>query len=437
MINYLGLFLHIMKKPNMVPVPIFSEAMPVDTARNELAKHALLAHANLILWLDSDIILTPSGFDALLKTVEMGNDFVSGIYYERAPPFNPVLRKEAPFNKMQPIYEYPPDQLFEVDGAGFGCVLMTDKALKAVFGPQKGEPFKFSKECSEDLFFCRRLREQGFKLIANPEAQCSHIGASVSAWHYLHHKRDEYQDVIELAKYLKQSPETTLQKCMDAPFHMLTKWTATFAKKEEKDITAEELDKFYKDYDYLHDLTFYWSRHKTMTNLIFERLPHDEKMVVLDFGCGIGDYGLNVLLENEKAFVVFYDINDKNLNYLRDRVKRRGLQDRCVVTDSLELAMSHKEFDAIFCLDVLEHVKDPAKVTEMLRNSLKRNGLFFGFVAEASHFMPQHINSEFKLEDHGLVRFFSYGYVRNDSDVAAAHQKNIATITGDKDGNKT
>lgn len=428
--GYMRLFLHLMKIPNLIPVPIYSEAVPVDKARNMLLKEAIIANCDYSLWLDADIYLTTEGFNHLYTTVQLPDkDVVSGIYYERAPPYNPVLRMEAEFNKMKIVYDYPTDKLFEVDGMGMGCVMMTRKAMNAVFKAHGGEPFYFNKEASEDLNFSRNLRKLGYKITVNPLVQCTHIGASVGQWHYLHHKLDEYTEVKELAKYLGEKPEVTLNNTMDAQIQMVKDWKAVFGDKKEKDLSEEEIEEFYKNCNYLYDLTNFWMRGKLRRNSVFANVT-DKHRKILDFGCGIGDFGLTMLEDFPDSHVVFYDINKKNMAYLRDRVKKNGFGDRCIVTENVK-EIPKEQFDLIFCLDMLEYLKNPAKALSYLRSHLTPTGLLLATVASKSPFQPQHI-SEITIHEHGFMRLNDCAYIRDDSELAKNTQVRMDKIATTK-----
>ena len=153
-------------------------------SRNDLADMAVKAGADFILWLDSDVIFPNSLMVDLMADMKDGVDLVTGIYHMRRPPFKPVIWKKLrqglipQENESEDWDDYPKDDVFEIDGCGFGCVLMRTEMLQPIvdryhdlFGPVPGY--------GEDLSFCVRARSCGFKLIADPKIQVGHKGSLI------------------------------------------------------------------------------------------------------------------------------------------------------------------------------------------------------------------------------------------------------------------
>jgi len=74
---------------------------------------------------------------------------------------------------------------------------------------------------------------------------------------------------------------------------------------------------------------------------------------VLDYGCGIGSDGLLLLEAGYR--VEFADFSNPSTEYLRWRLRRRGLEAAVHDVD----AGVPGGFDAAFAFDVIEHVEDP------------------------------------------------------------------------------
>ena len=165
----------------------------VYTAREELAKKATACGAEYILWLDSDMVFEPSTLKNLMEDIEGGKDFVSGLYFRRRAEFNPVLYKTIRMGSrslgdssvIEQYDDYPKDSIFEIDACGFGCVLMKTAMLwpmaeryHAYFQPLFGY--------GEDISFCIRAKELGFKLYCDSRVKLKHIAKTYSdEEHYL------------------------------------------------------------------------------------------------------------------------------------------------------------------------------------------------------------------------------------------------------------
>jgi GT2 family glycosyltransferase len=143
----------------------------VYLARERIAHRAINEEYTHVLWLDSDMIFQPSLLDDLIFS---GKSFVTGIYHARRKGYASCIFKSIEINKIERFEEYPAET-FEISGCGFGCVLVETEILKSVC-LNKGTCFTPLKSLGEDIAFCQRAREMGFKLYCEPSVVCGHIG---------------------------------------------------------------------------------------------------------------------------------------------------------------------------------------------------------------------------------------------------------------------
>lgn len=138
-------------------------------ARNTAALGALELEADGVIWVDDDILIPA---DAIIKMVSYEKDFVSGLYFQKYPPYHPVVFAWTGklFSFLHSLPEH--DVLAEVDGVGFGCVYTSAKLLKAVLDKYE-KPFEW-REFSEDLTFCRRANEVGCRPWVDTSIRCGH-----------------------------------------------------------------------------------------------------------------------------------------------------------------------------------------------------------------------------------------------------------------------
>lgn len=154
----------------------------IYTSRNDLARKALEIDADYVFWLDSDMYFKPDTLIRMMDTLQKNDlDFLTGLYFRRVPPYTPVLFDRLEYHKG--ICEWTefksiPDGLFEVGGCGFGCVLMKTEMFIDVQSVH-GNMFAPRGNNGEDLAFCMRARECGFKLWCDPSIICGHVGYSV------------------------------------------------------------------------------------------------------------------------------------------------------------------------------------------------------------------------------------------------------------------
>lgn len=155
----------------------------IYTSRDQIAKKALLDEADLVMWFDSDMVFNPDTLMRMLKLIDEGHDMVTGIYYRRTPPFSPVVFETMELNEDGQGFTWTepetiPSEPFEVGACGFGCVLMKTEIFVAVFG-KFGQMFTPIANCGEDIAFCWRARQCGYKIIADPSIGLGHVGHTI------------------------------------------------------------------------------------------------------------------------------------------------------------------------------------------------------------------------------------------------------------------
>ena len=158
----------------------------VYSARNNLAKTAVDLGADWVFWLDSDMVFPPDTLLRMLKTCkEKDIDFLTGVYFRRVAPFTPVLFKEMSDDghEAEEFKEIPKDELFEVRACGFGCVLMKTNVIVDVFSTHMNM-FTPIEGSGEDISFCIRARQCGYKVIADPTIPLGHVGHAVITRQY-------------------------------------------------------------------------------------------------------------------------------------------------------------------------------------------------------------------------------------------------------------
>ena len=75
---------------------------------------------------------------------------------------------------VDPYYDYPRDQIFEVAACGFACVMMRMDVLKTM-GIYGGVPFFPVAGLGEDLAFCWRAAKMGITFHCDSRLKIGHI----------------------------------------------------------------------------------------------------------------------------------------------------------------------------------------------------------------------------------------------------------------------
>lgn len=171
-----------MRKPEGTEVAVASCSLVYD-ARHTLAWKAINEGFDRVLWLDSDMNFEPDLMERLSADLDSGKDFVSALYFTRKHPVKPCVyaichptpgENGELFPTAENIREIP-DGLFEIEGCGFGAVMMTTDLIRSA-GPL---PFFPTEGYGEDLSFCRKVRAAGATLWCDPRIKADHTGITL------------------------------------------------------------------------------------------------------------------------------------------------------------------------------------------------------------------------------------------------------------------
>jgi len=180
-------------------VHIEVDTMIVGKARNMIAETAMPQDVELLWWIDNDVLIPPDSGVLIEQAKRLG--VVTGLYFNRRPPYTPQVFDEAtePENKGKywPIVELPEGGIHSIAAAGMGCMVMRkdilfqmkeswDSILASI--PVLPHPsvdsivrglspwFEFLNAKGEDLYFFERLKDAGITAYANYDVECAHIG---------------------------------------------------------------------------------------------------------------------------------------------------------------------------------------------------------------------------------------------------------------------
>ena len=154
----------------------------IYTSRNNLAQMAIQMDVDYVFWLDSDMVFEPDTLARMMKTLEENDyDILTGLYFRRVPPYTPVLFDKLDIRRnicsWSEFHEIP-EEPFEVGGCGFGCVLMKTDVFYDVQS-KHGNMFAPIANNGEDIAFCWRARDCGFKIYCDPRIIFGHVSHSI------------------------------------------------------------------------------------------------------------------------------------------------------------------------------------------------------------------------------------------------------------------
>lgn len=159
-----------------------TERMPVDEARNTLARAALQIEADYIWWIDDDMEPPPY---ALQRLHAHDAPIVSAFCAQRVlPPKVMAFRFEN--GKCGIMLGETFDGSWLVDAVGMACVLMKREVLLKVWEETKGVPFQKGKDApdprarqygTEEMFFFELASQKfGFKTVMDCDLDVGHLG---------------------------------------------------------------------------------------------------------------------------------------------------------------------------------------------------------------------------------------------------------------------
>ncbi|MCP9928947.1 bifunctional 2-polyprenyl-6-hydroxyphenol methylase/3-demethylubiquinol 3-O-methyltransferase UbiG [Cyanobium sp. CH-040] len=143
--------------------------------------------------------------------------------------------------------------------------------------------------------------------------------------------------------------------------------TAELAALHPGGLSAEQTGRFYEETVGTTHLLELAAWHLDSADYIADTLRLQQLFArgeVLDFGGGIGTHALAAagLEAVERVWVV--DLNPHNRHFVTARAERLGLAAKLQCVRDLDDPALTERFDTVICLDVLEHLSDPAAQLE-------------------------------------------------------------------------
>ena len=193
--------------------PVIGKRMFVQNARNLAVEHALEHNMDYILFVDDDMVIKADE-KLFSKLLSHDKDIVAPLFFHRQQPYAPLIfrrtiRANGHYTTFDNILDYPKD-LIEVDGVGFGCVLIKTEVFKKLKPPY----FIHGDTFGEDLYFCNTCINAGFKIYCDTTINIGHIGEPVVSWEGTYKANDSStrlfmkqkieKDIKDSAKFIKE-----------------------------------------------------------------------------------------------------------------------------------------------------------------------------------------------------------------------------------------
>ncbi len=162
-----------------------------DAARCLLVERALEMDAKYILFLDDDTHPPPDAVHKLFMALETADKDVvacGGVYTSKSIPSEPLIYKDD--EDSGPFWKWKAGDVFEVGGIATGCLMIRASVFKELPKPwfrdiddvsQIGDDPAVQLETqvgfftmTDDLYWCRKVRQAGFRILAHGGVLCVH-----------------------------------------------------------------------------------------------------------------------------------------------------------------------------------------------------------------------------------------------------------------------
>ena len=152
-----------------------------------------------------------------------------------------------------------------------------------------------------------------------------------------------------------------------------------------------------------------WYVRRLLKEIYRKEFSKKDQWTLLDAGCGFGQYDRFMLSRFPNVKIDSVDVKEDYLNDCRLYFKKSIDHSRISFgrEDLLEIDLT-PEYDAVICVDVLEHIEEDVRVMTNLANSLKKGGYFI--MHSPSHFAEEDAEGdEFFVGEHARA-----GYSKED-----------------------
>lgn len=165
-IDLMALIMNLSKKHKVV-FRFNDSSAPLDVKREGLAESALKWGADYLFFLDSDMRF---GIDIFDRLVKWKKDIVSGMYIDRYGKNICKLKGQKEILKGCIKKKKEQKKLIQIESTGFGCLLVKSRVFRELKRPW----FEWKIGRPEDLDWCIKTNEQGFKIYADPSTFVGH-----------------------------------------------------------------------------------------------------------------------------------------------------------------------------------------------------------------------------------------------------------------------
>ena len=139
---------------------------------------------------------------------------------------------------------------------------------------------------------------------------------------------------------------------------------------------------------------------------------------ILDVGCADGTFSKVILDKSQAESLIGIDVLKSSIDWANKHWRKSKM--RFLVSDAHRLKFDRGAFEAVFALEVLEHVADPERVLKEIKRVMKKGGYSI-FLVPSDSFL-------FKIVWFFWLHFYPRGWVWNKTHIQSFKNNYLAKI---------
>ena len=316
-------------------------------ARNDIFKNFLKTDMNYLLTIDSDMLWEANSLELAYQLIQNEPvDIVTGIYFTKAKPHLPVIRRLDLQAGCYNMFMEWSNQPFEVDGAGMGFMLIPRHVVEKMKPPY----CDWKGGIAEDLYFCLKAKKDyGFRIWAHPGIKLGHITkATITSFDWIQQH--------------KPSVEAWVRESMRGTTAALKREYPTW----RKDLGIHPMDfknvNTEKHWDRIYTLEggrstwrTYPEKYTHLIKMIGKIYPKDNKFSLLELGAGVGIFASKVKENFPKVEYLGLDISGVAVEELK-KVGFKAIKREIPPIDIAD------PYDLVVGLELLEHLDEKPRL---------------------------------------------------------------------------
>ena len=174
--------------------------MDTDAGRIKAVEQALSINMKYLWFIDDDTVPPNDAGRHLLYLLEQNGPALGGkvmvaggIYTTRCSPPEPIVYRDKGAGSA---WDWKVGETFKVWGIGTGCMMINLEVFKHLPEPWFQTTMLAEKKETDDLYFCEKVRQAGFEIMAHGGILCHHYDLERGAVYMLPRKSFPFENRI-------------------------------------------------------------------------------------------------------------------------------------------------------------------------------------------------------------------------------------------------